>query len=186
MKPKEIVLPGDKVAIVEEFMPGEGTYEVDGEIFASTVGSVERDARNKVVRVRSINPPMSLRVRDVVYGQVTDIRSPIVSVEILKARGSNRSIAGDTMASLHISKVSKGYTTDIRNDLRIGDVVKAEVIQTRPSLQLTTARPHLGVVRALCAKCRTPLVRQRKNLYCPKCEETENRKLSKDYDLPPE
>jgi len=184
-KSDQIVLPGDKIAVLEEFMAGEGAYEADGAVYASTVGKVEKDMRNRVVMVRPLNPPLVLQKGDMVYGRVTDIRSPIITVEILKVKGFNRGVSGDHIASLHISKVSKGYTTDIRDDVRIGDVIIAEVAQVKPSLQLFTARAHLGVVRARCAKCRGYLVKKGRDLYCPKCEHTEPRKLAKDYDLPP-
>ncbi len=181
----QLVLPGDEVAISEEFSPGEGTFEKNGMVFAAVLGKLQMDMKNRVVHVRALNPLVVLRKGDVVYGTVTDIRSPIITVRILKARGSDRSIAGDNVASLHISKVSKAYTTDIRKELRIGDIVKAGVMQVKPSIQLETSHPDLGVVRAECRKCRTPLERKQKSLQCPKCGNKESRKIARDYDEPP-
>ena len=37
------VLPGDEVAIAEEYMSGEGTYEMEGKIYASAVGELDLD-----------------------------------------------------------------------------------------------------------------------------------------------
>jgi exosome complex component CSL4 len=181
----KIVLPGEKIAVVEEFMPGEGTYESNGEVFASIVGKVTRDARHKRVSIKALNPLAIVRIGDVVYGTITDTRGSIVGVKVIKVGGSDRSIAGDVMASLHISKVSKDYTSDVRDALRIGDIIKAEVVQVSPSLQLITFKPNLGVVRAQCAKCRTLLEKRGRGLHCPKCDNAETRKVSREYDQPP-
>jgi exosome complex component CSL4 len=185
MAETQLVLPGDEIAISEEFSPGEGTFEKDGVVFAAVTGKLQKDMKNRVVHVKAMNPPVVLRIGDVVYGTVEGIRNPIITVKLLKARGSDRSIAGDNVASLHISKVSKAYTTDIRKELRIGDIVKAAVIQVKPSLQLQTTHPDLGVVRAECHRCRTPLERKQRSLYCPKCDRRESRKIARDYDEPP-
>jgi exosome complex component CSL4 len=181
----QLVLPGDEVATSEEFSAGEGTFEKNGIVFASVMGELEKDMKNRVVFVKALNPPVILDKGDVVYGTVSDIRSPIITVKLIKVKGSDRSIAGDNIASLHISKVSNAYTTDIRKELRIGDIVKGVVIQVKPSVQLETARPDLGVVRAECQRCRTPLERKQKSLYCPKCDRQESRKIARDYDEPP-
>lgn len=182
MEKAELVLPGDEIAVLEEFMPGEGTYEVDHVIFASTLGIVERDMKNRIVSVRTLNPPAKLKIGDVVYGMVTDIRSPIVTVEILKLKHENRQVAGDNIASLHISHISKGYTEDIRREIRIGDFIIAEIIQVEPSLQLTTAKKELGVVRAHCVKCRMPLIERQQDLYCMSCKQSEPRKIAQHHE----
>src|SRR5207245_1474319 len=73
MEPK-MVLPGDEIAVAEEFEPGEGTYERNGLVFAATTGVLVLDPENRVARVRAFNPPAELKVGDIVYGVVDDIR----------------------------------------------------------------------------------------------------------------
>src|SRR4030067_254438 len=63
-------------------------------------------------------------------------------------------ISGQAEGTIHISNVSEEYTEDIHDMFRLGDVVRAKVIQTKPSLQLTTAEGLLGVVKALRGECR--------------------------------
>ena len=48
---KEKAIPGDKLAVVEEFEPGEGTYEVNGEIRASILGKINIDNKNKLITI---------------------------------------------------------------------------------------------------------------------------------------
>ena len=123
MEPK-MVLPGDEIAVAEEFEPGDGTYERNGLVFAATPGVLFLDPENRVARVRAFNPPA---------------------------------------------------------ELKIGDIIRAKVIQVKPSVQLTTAERNLGVVKALCSICRGPLELRGRELYCPRDERTERRKVAADY-----
>ena len=78
---------------------------------------------------------------------------------------------------------SRGYLATLSPGqwLQADDIIRAKVTQPRPSVQLTTAGPHLGVIKALCRRCRAPLVRKDKGLWCNNCERAEVRKLSDDY-----
>jgi len=48
---KRTVLPGDEVAVAEEYMPDEGTYEQDGKILSALAGELELDAGKMVAKV---------------------------------------------------------------------------------------------------------------------------------------
>jgi exosome complex component CSL4 len=178
----KMVLPGDQIAVVEEYEPGEGTYEKNGLVFAATPGVLQLDEQNRVARIRAFNPPAELHIGDIVYGVVDDIRGMMATATVAAIHGRSRQISGEADGTIHISNVSEAYTEDIRDAFHTGDVIRAKVIQTRPSVQLTTAEPDLGVVKALCSICRGPLERRGQDLYCPRDERTERRKLARDYD----
>ncbi len=175
------VLPGDEVAIAEEYMSGEGTYERDGKIYASAVGELDLDPREKLAKVVLDNPPIVLSEGDVVIGEVTDTKAAMAIVSIISQEGSNRSVSSETLASVHVSKLSSSYVEDAGDVMRPGDIIRATVIQAEPSVQLSTAGPHFGVIRALCGRCRTPLEKKGNHLYCERDDRTENRKLADDY-----
>jgi len=80
-----------------------------------------------------------------------------------------------------VSKISQGYTDDVSKELRKGDYIRARVTATKPSLQLTTKDDHLGVVRSLCGKCKTQMVKKGQGLFCPECKTNSPRKLADDY-----
>jgi exosome complex component CSL4 len=181
MEPK-MVLPGDQIAVAEEFEPGEGTYEKDGLVFASTPGVLQLDEQSRVARVRPFNPPAELQPGDIVYGVVDDIRGMMATATVNAIHGRARQVSGETEGTIHISNVSEDYTEDIRDMYHLGDIIRAKVIQTKPSVQLTTAEPDLGVVKALCGQCRGPLELRGRDLFCPRCERTERRKFARDYD----
>ncbi len=187
----KMVLPGDQIAVAEEFEPGEGTYERNGLVFASTPGVLQLDEQNRIARVRAFNPPAELQVGDIVYCVVDDIRGMMATATVMAIHGRARQISGETDGTIHISNVSEEYTEDIRDMYHLGDVIRAKVIQTKPSVQLTTAEPDLGVVKALCSQCRGPMELRGRDLYCPRCERTERRKTARDYndlklDVPPQ
>src|SRR5437667_801197 len=147
MEPK-MVLPGDEIAVAEEFEPGDGTYERNGLVFAATPGVLFLDPENRVARVRAFNPPAELKIGDIVYGVVDDIRGMMATATILAIHGRTRQISGESEGTIHISNVSEEYTEDIHDMYRLGDIIRAKVIQVKPSVQLTTAERNLGVVKA--------------------------------------
>ena len=176
-----LVLPGDAIAAAEEYEAGEGTYEKDGHIYAAMPGVLQLDSQNFVARVRPFNPLAELKVGDVVYGVIGDIRSSMAEANVAAVHGSKREITGETEGAIHVSKISSEYIEDIRDAFHLGDIVRAKVIQAKPSLQLTTAEPNLGVVKAMCSRCRGPLELKGRDLWCPRDETSERRKIAADY-----
>src|SRR2546428_8859749 len=181
MMENKLVLPGDAIAASEEYEAGEGTYEKNGEIFAATPGLLDLDSQNFVARVRPFNPLAELKVGDVVYGVIGDIRSSMAEANVAAVHGSKREITGETEGAIHVSKISSEYIEDIRDAFHLGDIVRAQVIQAQPSLQLTTAEPNLGVVKARCSRCRGVLELKGRELWCPRDETPERRKIASDY-----
>jgi exosome complex component CSL4 len=176
-----IVLPGEVLGTSEEFLAGEGTYEESGSIFSSILGELDLDSKEMIASVRPVNPPVSLKVNDVVLANVHDIKSSIVLVNVIRMEGNARGITGVSSGSIHVSKISEGYTSDVWKEFRIGDLVRAKVISNKPSLQLATDRSNLGVLLALCTKCRMPLIKKEGSLFCENCQRNELRNMAPDY-----
>ena len=175
------VLPGDEVAIAEEYMSGEGTYEADGKVYSSAVGEVDLDAGEKLVKVVFENPPIVLSEGDIVFAEVSDAKPAMAICNIVAQEGKEREVSSETLASVHVSKIASSYVEDAGDLLRPGDLIRATVIQADPSVQLSTAGPHFGAVLAHCARCRNPLERKGRDLYCDKCDRVEHRKIADDY-----
>jgi exosome complex component CSL4 len=177
----QIVVPGELIGTCEEFLPGHNTVVVDGRIYAMILGSLQIDTKEMIVHVNPLNPPVLLAVKNIVIGVVSDIKGSMAIVDITHVLDKYRNIAGDTIGAIHISKVSELYTQDIQREFRVSDIVKAKVIQVKPSIQLATNSPELGVVFGLCYRCRHALIKQRNLLYCNNCDRVETRKTSTDY-----
>ncbi len=181
MTDKIEVFPGDEVAEEEEYLASDGTFADNGKIYASQIGILELDDNECVARVISPNPPNILKTGDVVYAVVSDIRNTMATADVVAKDGTTRGIGNETYATIHVSKISQGYTDDVSKELRKGDFIRARVIGTTPSLQLTTKEDHLGVIRSLCGQCKTEFVKKGHGLYCPVCERSMPRKLADDY-----
>jgi len=175
------VLPGEEVAVVEEFIPCEGTYEDNGKVYAAVLGELVLDHEEKTAEVKPRNPPLKLKPGDIVWGEITDIKTSMAICEVIAVEGQERNITGDTYGTIHISKVSSGYTSEMGKEMRPSDIVRAKILQVKPSIQLTTAAPHLGVIKALCKRCRMPMKKRGNTLYCEYCDRTEYRKYADDY-----
>jgi exosome complex component CSL4 len=162
-------------------MPGFGTYEHDGVIYASAVGELKLDEKNKIARLAFENPPMTVFDGDKVFCEVTDVRPAMVICNIVGIDGVKRAVTGDTSGTIHVSRIANKYVEDASEEYKQTDILRAEVTQSKPSIQLTTVHPHLGVIVAKCRNCREPMDRQGGKLYCPRCDRTEYRKIADDY-----
>lgn len=177
----EIVVPGDKVGTVEEVIPGRGTFEEDGVVYSKGLGKFSFDMDEMKASVKTIKEPAQIKKRDIIIAVVQDIRNSMVVARAAHIVGNDRAIAGETTVSLHVSKVSREYVQDIRRMFRIGDYLRAMVIQAKPSIQICTDSKDFGVLRALCMKCRSPMKKQGNSLKCPECGRIETRKMAGDF-----
>ncbi|AFD00483.1 putative RNA-binding protein [Methanocella conradii HZ254] len=178
----EFVIPGDMIGTSEEFIPGKGTYEDKGNIYAVTTGRVVYNKKERSVSVEPVtNTPPTPREGDIVIGRVTDIKGSVALVELSRIKGHlDREIAGNTQAAIHISNVKDSYVQDLSREFGYQDIVKAKVIDTK-NMRLSTVDKNLGVLTSQCQRCRVTLVLEGNRLKCPKCEKRETRKLSSDY-----
>ena len=179
---KKIVLPGDQLSTSEELLPGDGTYEEEGIIRAARVGTFYVDEKTRTAIVQPVTTiPTILKKGDDVIARVDSVRSSMVITTLLHVIGKERPISGDTNSTIHVSEISNKYVNDPIEVFSLGDIVRAKVIQVKPSIQLSTKGDHFGVIKALCSRCRYPLKRRGSTLECTRCGNKENRKIADDY-----
>ncbi len=176
-----LVAPGDKLGASEEWLPGKGTYEEEGYVYSSVFGKVEYDEDNLEAKVIPVNPVSEVKKGDTIYGKIRNNRGSIASMSVNLIEGEPRGISTDLEGSLHISKISEDYVESVDSAFKKGDVVRAEIIQVEPSIQLNSQSKDLGVVKAFCVNCRKDLQLKRGKLYCENCDHYENRKISSAY-----
>lgn len=182
MSKHKIVLPGDQVSTSEELLPGEGTFEEEGIIRASRAGIYVVDEKQKKATIKPLTSvPVELKKNDTVLAEVSSVRSNMVIVNVIHLTGVQRAISGETDATLRVSEISNTYIKDPSSEFSPGDVIRAKVTQVKPSLQLITKDRNLGVIKALCGRCRHALVNKGNTLECPNCNNKERRKIADDY-----
>ncbi len=187
MSKKVVVVPGEFLTVEEEFSPGKNTLEDgEGNIYSSKVGETEFNEDRREVEVREKTREISrLTIGSVLYGRVKLVKDSMVLVEALFAEKNGKEVIPHMpSATLMVSRVSRDYVKSLRDEFKAGDIIKAKVVEvTTFSIELSTAFPEYGVLKAFCSKCRNPLNQHGKELKCLKCGSNEKRKTSADYVL---
>jgi exosome complex component CSL4 len=178
----EIVLPGDLLGTAEEFVPGRGTYEDHGRIYAALLGHRHIDPRDKAIRVEAIHPIPHIGEDDVVYARVDEVKSAMAICTVLSLASGRRAVPGAPEGTVHISKAKDGYTESLADEFQAGDIVLARVLQNQPTIKLTTAPATLGVVSARCQACHGLLQLGGKEPSCPRCGNHERRKVAQGFE----
>jgi exosome complex component CSL4 len=174
-----LVLPGDYLGAAEEFLPGRGTYEDRGRIYASVLGTPRVDVGDRTVRVTPRNAIPEVTEGDLVYAHVDELKTAMAICTIIATGTSRRTVPGAPEGTVHISKAKDGYTESLSTEFAVGDTIIARVLQAHPSVKLTTAPANLGVVSARCQVCHALLSPSGNELVCPRCGHHERRKLAK-------
>ena len=175
----QLVLPGDYLGAAEEFLPGRGTYEDRGRIYACVLGTPHVDAQDRTVHVKPRNAIPEIADGDLVYAVVDELKTAMAICTIIAAGSSRRTVPGAPEGTVHISKAKDGYTESLSSEFAVGDVLVARVLQAHPSVKLTTAPSNLGVVSARCQVCHALLRPGPSELTCPRCGHREQRKMAK-------
>ena len=177
----QLVLPGDKLGVVEEFLPGAGTYEHDGTIYAHYTGTARLDIRNKrVTVVPATRNATILKEGATVLAAVIQAQEKMATVNIWKI--NEKTFQKPFTALLHISASSPRYERNMSDVCKAGDVIRARIIDmTNGVAQLTTAGRGLGVVKGFCSTCGAVLDLVNRSLQCSSCGNVERRRFADDY-----
>jgi exosome complex component CSL4 len=174
----KLVLPGEFLGAAEEFLPGPGTYEDRGRIYAAVLGSPSVEPKDRSVRVAARNAIPTITEDELVYARVDELKTAMAICTILATATNPRGIPGTPEGTVHVSKVKDGYTETLSGEFAVGDILLARVLQAHPSVKLTTAPSSLGVVAAHCQVCHALMGPSGKELLCPRCGHREHRKLA--------
>lgn len=180
-KSGHLVLPGERLGVIEEFIPDSGTYVKDGVIYSKVVGRALMDLLSKRVSVYPLVSEVTVpKVTATVMGQVGNAQSDNVLVRIFKI-GSKR-LSGVFTGILHISDVQERYVKSMNEVCKPGDIIRTKVISDKNQIyHLSTKDKELGVVYAFCSRCSNLLEPKRHEMLCPKCGNVERRKIALDY-----
>jgi exosome complex component CSL4 len=180
-KSGHLVLPGERLGVIEEFIPDSGTYVQDGVIYSKIVGRALMDLLSKHVSVYPlVNGAPIPEVAATVMGQVGNAQSDNVLVRIFKI--GPKKLSGVFTGILHISDVQERYVKSMNDVCKPGDIIRTKVISNKNQVShLSTKDKNLGVVYAFCSRCSSLLEQKRHEMQCPKCGNIERRKTALDY-----
>lgn len=177
----DLVLPGERLGVIEEFIPDSGTYVQDGIIYSKVIGRALLDLLNKRVSVYPLvhGAPIP-KVGSTVLGQVSNVQTDNAAVRIFQV--GNKLLSGVFTGILHISDVQLRYVDSMFDVCKSGDVIRARVISEKNRVyHLSTKDKDLGVVYAFCSQCGNILEPKRQAMRCTKCGKMEKRKTALDY-----
>lgn len=180
-KSGNLVLPGERLGVIEEFIPDSGTYVKDGIIYSKLVGRALMDLISKRVSVYPLSNEVTVpKVSAIVIGQVCNAQSDNVLVRIFKI--GSKKLSGVFTGILHISDVAEKYVKSMNDVCKPGDIIRAKVISDKNQIyHLSTKDKNLGVVYAFCSRCSSLLEPKRHEMMCQKCGNVEKRKIALDY-----
>lgn len=176
---KTLAVPGEFAGVTEEIAAGENTFEDNGAIYTATVGFPVVDKAKRTFNIKAPKTVKPLARGDVILGIVREIFDSVSQVEIIDVEGDKRTAISDKTAFLRVSEIDTSYVESIRDYIRIGDVIRAKVIEvTDLGTKITIAFPEYGVVQGRCTKCRGDMDQNGYNFTCTQCGSKEQRKAA--------
>lgn len=182
IKEGDSVLPGERLGVIEEYLPGEGTFQdEDDVIYASITGIVHIDMKERKISVEATTrTPVYPKRNDVIFGEIQHVtkKSAIVNIFQIEDTPCPVTFSG----YLFIKNSAGGYVEQMRDLFAPGDLIIARVQQQADGLaRLSTVGTRFGVIKASCSRCGEPLHLQGRRLECTECGNYERRKLAKNY-----
>ncbi len=180
-KSGQLAVPGDRLGVIEEFIPDAGTYVNDGVIYSKVIGRVLIDLVHRRVQVHQLIGPSKVpTVGSTVLAQISNAQSDTAGARIFEI--GEEEINGVFTGILHVSDVALRYVDSMYDVCKTGDVIRAKVVSDKNrTYHLSTKDKNLGVVYAFCSNCGTLLEPKRQGMSCPKCGRIEKRKTASDY-----
>ena len=180
-KTGQLAVPGDRLGVIEEFIPDAGTYVQDGVIYSKVIGRVLVDLVHRRVSVHQLIGPSKVpSLGSTVMAQVSSAQSDTAGVRIFEI--DEEEINGVFTGILHVSDVALRYVDSMYDVCKAGDIIRAKVVSEKNrTYHLSTKDRNLGVVYAFCSSCGTLLEPKRQGMHCPRCGRLEKRKTASDY-----
>jgi len=179
---EKIAVPGEELGTEEEFIPGAGTkVDESGVIRAIIAGKISIDY-NRHINIISDTALKKLKVGDIVYGRIEEMFESVAFLTIERPLDLKLKRIERSSAIIPVSEIKDGFVKSIRDEIRVGDIVKGIVKEITPLRIIVSLRPAgMGVVKAYCSYDRSPLELRGRSLICKKCGQKEVRHIADSY-----
>tara|TARA_Y100000590_G_scaffold463808_1_gene631529 strand:+ start:4263 stop:4805 length:543 start_codon:yes stop_codon:yes gene_type:complete len=167
-------IPGEKIALIEEYLPGDNTFEDNDSIRATTIGEIKLDSNNKLA---SINRQKQISVPsegDIIIGVVEANLPSMIAIMIKYVNGQKTNSDLECVCvTRHIRK---------KNIALAKDIVKAKIIShINGAIHASIDSEELGVLFTKCRKCHGIVAKMRDAVKCKDCGWIDDRKLSAEF-----
>lgn len=185
LKNNDIVLTGEYLGVVEEYLPDkESTYVRNGAIYATKSGliNLNMEKRKIIISTHQDKDRKTVKLGDIVIGSILFIRKYSVGFSFYTI---NNKIHFNSyfFGNVHVSQISNKYVEYITEAFQVTDIIRAKVVEEKENeYDLSTTGKDFGVIHADCTVCGTNLEKIGFNkLRCSMCGNIEKRKLANDY-----
>jgi exosome complex component CSL4 len=183
-KKKELgneVFPGEKLAVIEEYSDGLGTYQENGEIRSAEIGRTALNNKKRELVVRKTTPEILIPEKGMeVIAEVGSVARKDARIDIFVLDGVH--IFPTYSGVVHISDISRDYIKNIDIALKNGDVIKGKLVNVVNRLNQTSLEgKEYGVIYAYCSRCGGLLEQKQGKLICPDCGRVERRVIANSY-----
>ena len=186
IKDGDHVLPGERLGVIEEYIPGKGTFQdEDDVIYASITGIVQIDMKERKISVEgTTHQPVYPKRNDTVLGEIQHVTKKSAIINIFQIEDTFLPVTYS--GYLFIKNAAGGYIEQMRDIFAPGDIIIARVQHQADGLaRLSTVGSKFGVIYANCSRCGEPLHLRGTRLECTECHNLERRKLSQKYGKTP-
>ena len=178
MSESKIALPGQYLASCEEAVPGKNTIVEKDDIYATAFGEIETFGRMVQIKNKGklfVNVKEGMEVNCIVEDILEPKAAFVTCIPIVKEDERSLESFG---AVLPVFNISQGYVERIRDEIRIGDILKAKISKVEKStLEINISEHGYGVIKGFCRRCRNNMVINDNKLRCNRCGSIESRKL---------
>jgi exosome complex component CSL4 len=183
---KKLVLPGDHLSSAEEAEGGRNTYSEKDEIFSAAFGEDSTAPGKAEVATKGglQQPYVGMPVYClIIKASLNKAVASCISVE--EAEGGIRSVEID--AVLPVTAIRRDYVRDIRDEVKIGDIIRARIQKIeRAGFDITMKDHDCGAMAVFCPRDRMRMELRERLFICPRCGWKERRKLPlKEGEAPP-
>ena len=167
-------IPGEKIASIEEYLPGDNTFEDNDSIRAATIGEVNLDSSERSASINRQTQITVPKVGDIIIGVVEANLPSMIAIAIKFVNGKRVNANLECICvTRHIRK---------KNIALAKDVVKAEIIShINGTIHASIDSPELGILFTKCRKCFGTVVKMRDAVKCKDCGWIDDRKLSTEF-----
>ncbi len=180
MEQKKLVVPGEKLGVIEEVYPGNLTYTSNGLIRALRLGKPIYRKEDREITVIPTKNNLLPVPGDEVIGQIEAVQSHSISMSIDYINGKRSQKRLSAVILIPREQGQRGRQR--KTHCKVGDIVRTGVISTTNALiQMTIQGSKYGVIHAACSICGGRAVMVASKINCPACGNIEERTLAEDY-----
>ena len=168
------VLPGDKIAIIEEFEAGNNACDDGHVVRATVIGESQIDKKERVVNVKNHKTTSVPEKDDIVIGTVEAVLGSMIVVLVKYI--NSKPVKSQVECICATRSIRK------KNVALVKDLVKLKIIgYLNGAIHATMQEPEFGVLFTKCRKCGMDVKPMRDIIKCVECGWTDDRKLSSDF-----